>query len=76
MFHKMLPTIAEMFAIVNMPKLYRVRTSNTGRQKWYIIERRAIGASKFSGRPILFFFIKENWIWAMTKRHDEPNINP
>ena len=27
------------------------------------------GVSKCSGRPIFIFFIKENWIWAMTKHH-------
>ena len=25
--------------------------------------------------PILIFFIKKNWIWAMTKHHAQSNIN-
>ena len=33
------------------------------------------GGSKFSGRPILIFFIKENWICAITRHHAESNIN-
>ena len=33
------------------------------------------GISECSGRPILIFFIRENWICAMTRHHDEPNIN-
>ena len=33
------------------------------------------GVSECSGRPIFFFFIKENWICAMTRHHAEPNIN-
>ena len=31
--------------------------------------------SKCSGRPILIFFSKENWIGAMTRYHAEANIN-
>ena len=27
------------------------------------------GVSKCSGHPIFIFFIKENWIWAMTRHH-------
>ena len=27
------------------------------------------------GRPIFIFFIKENWICAMTRHQAEPNIN-
>ena len=27
------------------------------------------GVSKCSGRPIFIFFIKENWICAMTRHH-------
>ena len=30
--------------------------------------------SKCSGRPIFIFFIKENWICAMSIHHAEPNI--
>ena len=33
------------------------------------------GGSKCSGGPIFVFFIKENWICAMTRYHAEPNIN-
>ena len=33
------------------------------------------GVSKCSGRPIFIFFIKENWICAMTTYHAEPDIN-
>ena len=29
--------------------------------------------SKCSGRPVFIFFIKENWICAMTRHHAEPN---
>ena len=31
------------------------------------------GGSKCSGRPI-FFFLKENWICAITRHHAEPTI--
>ena len=32
------------------------------------------GVSKCSGRPIfIYFFIKENWICALTRHHAEPN---
>ena len=31
--------------------------------------------SECSGRPIFIFFIKENWICAITRHHAEPNIN-
>ena len=30
--------------------------------------------SEYSGRPIFTFFIKENWICAMTRHHAELNI--
>ena len=30
------------------------------------------GVSRFSGCPIFTFFIKENWICAMTRHHGEP----
>ena len=33
------------------------------------------GISECSGRPIFNFFIKENFIFAMTRHHAEPNIN-
>ena len=33
------------------------------------------GVSKCSGRPIFIFFIKENWICAMTRYHADSNIN-
>ena len=33
------------------------------------------GVSECSGRPVFIFFIKENWICAMTRHHAEPNIN-
>ena len=33
------------------------------------------GVSECSGRPIFIFFIKENWIFAMTRHDAEPNIN-
>ena len=32
------------------------------------------GVSECSGHPIFIFFIKENWICAMTRHHGEPNI--
>ena len=32
-----------------------------GRRRW--------GVSKCFGRPIFIFFIKENWILAMTRHH-------
>ena len=31
------------------------------------------GLAECSGRPIIIFFIKENWICAMTRYHDDPN---
>ena len=33
-----------------------------------------VGGSECSGRSIFIFFIKENWICAMTKHHVESNI--
>ena len=33
------------------------------------------GVSKCYGPPVFLFFIKENWICAMTRHHAEPNIN-
>ena len=42
-------------------------------QKWDFIGRRG-WVSECSGHPT-FFFIKENWICAMTRHHAEPNIN-
>ena len=45
------------------------------RQKWDVIGRRGWGCSECSGRPIFIFFIKEDWICAMTKHHAESNIN-
>ena len=33
------------------------------------------GVSELSGRPVFAFFIKENWICAMTRHHAEQNIN-
>ena len=33
------------------------------------------GIRECSGVQFLFFFIKENWICAMTKQHAQPNIN-
>ena len=46
-----------------------------GRQKWDVIGCRGWRVSECSGRPIFVFFIKENWICAMTRHHAEPNIN-
>ena len=44
------------------------------RQKWDVNRRSRVGVSECSGRPTFIFFIKENWICAMT-RHAEPDIN-
>ena len=33
------------------------------------------GVREYSGRPVFIFFIKENWIFAETRHHVEPNIN-
>ena len=33
------------------------------------------GVRECSRRPIFIFFIKENWICAMTRHHAEQNIN-
>ena len=33
------------------------------------------GVSECSGCPIFVFFIKENWIFAMTRHYAEPDIN-
>ena len=32
------------------------------------------GVSKCSGRPIFIFFVKEDWICAVTRHHAEPHI--
>ena len=40
-----------------------------------VIGRRGWGVSECSGRHFFLFFIKENWICAMTRYHAEPNIN-
>ena len=34
-----------------------------------------VGGAGLTGRPIFTFFIKENWICAVTRLHAEPNIN-
>ena len=34
-----------------------------------------MAGSECSGSPIFIFFIKENWICAMTRHHAEPNTN-
>ena len=34
-----------------------------------------VGFSKCSGRPIFIYFIKENWVCAMTRHYAESNIN-
>ena len=39
------------------------------REKLDVIGRRGWWVSECSGRPIFIFFIKENWICAMTKHH-------
>ena len=44
------------------------------RQKWDVIGRRWMGGSEWSGRPISFF-MKENWICAMTRHQAESKIN-
>ena len=33
------------------------------------------GCAECFGRPILIFFIRENWICAMIRHHNEANIN-
>ena len=45
------------------------------RQKWDVNRRSRVGVSECSGRPTFIFFIKENWICAMTRHHAKPNIN-
>ena len=45
------------------------------RQKRDVIGRREWGVSECSGRPIFNFFIRENWICAMTRHHAVSNIN-
>ena len=46
------------------------------RQKWILSDVEGWGVSECSGRPIfIFYFIKENWICAMTRHHAAPNIN-
>ena len=46
------------------------------RQKQNVLGRRGGGCvSECSGRPIFIYFIKENWVCAMTRHHAEPNIN-
>ena len=44
------------------------------RKKWDAIGRKGWGVSECSGRPLFIFFIKENWICALTRHHAEPNI--
>ena len=38
-------------------------------------EMLSVVCSKYSGRPILIFFIQENWICAITRHHAKSNIN-
>ena len=45
------------------------------RQKWDIIGCRGWGVASIMDVQSLFFFIKENWICAMTRHHAESNIN-
>ena len=42
-------------------------------QKWEVIGWRGWGVSKCSRHLIFIFFIKENWICAITRHHAEPN---
>ena len=44
-------------------------------QKWDTSGRREVGGSECSGRPVFTFFIKENWICAMTRHYAESKIN-
>ena len=43
------------------------------RQKRDVIGHRGWRISKCSGRPVFYFFIKENSICAMTRHYAEPN---
>ena len=43
------------------------------RQKWDVTGRRGWGINECSN--LYVFFIKENWICAMTIHHTEPNMN-
>ena len=45
------------------------------KKKLDVIGLRGMGISECSGRPIFIFFVKENWICAMTRHYTEPNIN-
>ena len=45
------------------------------RKKWDVIRRRGSGGLTSVLDVQSFFFIKENWICAMTRHHAEPNIN-
>ena len=45
------------------------------KKKLYVIGLRGVGISECSGRPIFIFFVKENWICAMTRHYAELDIN-
>ena len=43
-------------------------------QKWDVIGLGEVGGYRVFWTSSLYFFIKENWICAVTRRHAEPNI--
>ena len=57
--------------------IWRRPWGERGRQgkKWGFIGRKGWGVSECSRRSIFTFFLKKNWICAMTRHHAEPNIN-
>ena len=66
--------LAEIGSDTHNTSTLRVRGRKGVRKKWDVIARRGWRGgggegSKCSGRPIFIFFIKENWICAMTRHH-------
>ena len=45
------------------------------KQKWDVIGRKWVGLASIFEVQSLFFLIKENSVYAMTRHHAEPNIN-
>ena len=43
------------------------------RQEWDVLDVGGVGLAECSGRPIFFFCVKENWIYAVTRHPAEPN---
>ena len=67
------------FAMKNYNLGWSHMTSTLGegvvRQKWDFFAPRGVGDSECFEHPIFIFFVKENWVCAMTRHHAGSNID-